>query len=509
MSVAPRDWTQWLALAMAVHNNRKNSTTGLSPNQIILGYDLKLNLAITTPSVNETTEERVRLMEERWAQAIAALNQVAEKSGTPSAQYNAGEQVWLEGKNLHLPYQATKLAPKRYGPFKIIKEISPVAYQLALPLTWKIHNTFHASLLSPYHETTVYGPNFSQPPPDLINDKEQYEVEQIRNHRYFGRNRPLQYLIHWKGYPDSDDTWELAADTHSPDLVKAYHKGTLLESIKTGRLSLQNPIPLHPGYQPRTSWVGRKPPNITTSSTLPTLSCVSTSSTPIHHSQILRLPSWTMDPSHAHPHSQTSILLPRTPLPLPPLTANTTPSSTSAITPLPPCLTIPSTLQPSPPGVVPTHPCPATPLVEWRTYSPPMPILTPPLSKKSQPVWSRPSRTVRRSISSPSLPSRTKSRGSSLLSKGTPKHTSRHLMGTSVTPCTPTSRSLLEKVPTQRHTGLPPRMMGTSKPMDKNRDRSTHPIRSLSTPKQYTPANPSTPSLPGSINSLWVPRRSC
>ena len=127
-------------------------------------------------------EERIRLMEERWAQAIAALNQIAEKSGTPSAQYSTGEQVWLEGKNLCLPYQATKLVPERYRPFKIIKEISPVAYQLALPLTWKIHNTFHASLLSPYCETTAYGPNFSRPPPDLVNDKEQYKVEQIHNH---------------------------------------------------------------------------------------------------------------------------------------------------------------------------------------------------------------------------------------------------------------------------------------------------------------------------------------
>ena len=181
-SAAPKDWTQWLALAMAVHNNQKNSTTGLLPNQIILGYDLKLNPAITTPSVNETTEERIGLMEERHTQAIAALNQITEKSGTLLAQYNTGDQVWLEGKNLCLPYQATKLAPKRYGPFKIIKEISPVAYQLAIPLTWKIHDTFHTSLLSPYREMTAYGPNFSQPPPDLINDEEQYEVEQICNH---------------------------------------------------------------------------------------------------------------------------------------------------------------------------------------------------------------------------------------------------------------------------------------------------------------------------------------
>jgi len=302
-SAAPKDWTQWLALATAVHNNQKNSTTGLSPNQIILGYDLKLNPAITTPSCNETTEERIRLMEERQAQATAALNQVAEKSGTPSAQYNTGDQVWLEGKNLCLPYQATKLAPKRYGPFKIIKEVSPVAYQLALPLTWKIHDMFHASLLSPYHETTAYGPNFSRPPPDLINDEEQYKVEQIHNHWYFRRNRTLQYLIHWKGYPDSNDTWEPAADTHAPNLVKAYHKGTLLESIKTGRLSLQNPISFHSGYQPRTTQLGRELLDTPSYSTSPTLPSISTPSLSIHHPQISCLPSWTTYPSHSHPRS--------------------------------------------------------------------------------------------------------------------------------------------------------------------------------------------------------------
>jgi len=99
---------------------------------------------------------------------------------------------------------------------------------------------------------TAYGPNFSQPPPDLINDKEQYKVEQIHNHWYFGHNRTLQYLIHWKGYPNSDDTWESAADTHMPDLVKSYHKGTPLESIRAGQLSFQDPISLYPGSQPRT-----------------------------------------------------------------------------------------------------------------------------------------------------------------------------------------------------------------------------------------------------------------
>jgi hypothetical protein len=148
---------------------------------------------------------------------------VARKSGTPPAQYKPGDQVWLEGKNLKLPYQSMKLAPKRYGPFRVIKEISPVVYQLHLPPAWHIHNVFHASLLSSYSKTPAHGPNFSQPPPDMIDDQEEYEVEQIHNHWYYRCKRTLQYLIKWKGYPESDNTWEVAGDVHAPDLVKAYH----------------------------------------------------------------------------------------------------------------------------------------------------------------------------------------------------------------------------------------------------------------------------------------------
>jgi hypothetical protein len=115
-------------------------------------------------------------------QAIEAINQAVEKAGKPEAQYTVGAQVWLEGKNLKLLYQSTKLVPKRYGLFKIIKEVSPVAYQLSLPMMWEIHDVFHSSLLLPYHEMTQHGLNFSWPPPDIIEGEEEYELKAICNH---------------------------------------------------------------------------------------------------------------------------------------------------------------------------------------------------------------------------------------------------------------------------------------------------------------------------------------
>ena len=225
-SAVPKDWDRWLTTASAVHNNRRNQTTGLSPNQILIGYDIPLQTPNDVETNNTLVEQQIGIMNQRREQVIEALNKTAEKSGTPSAQYNTGDQVWLEGKNLQLPHQVTKLAPKRYGPFKIIKEISPVAYRLQLPLTWMIHNVFHALLLSPYSETPSHGPNFARLPPDLIGGEEEYEVESIRSHRYFGRNKKLQFLIRWKGYTPSDDTWEPADSVHAPDLVKEYKQRT-------------------------------------------------------------------------------------------------------------------------------------------------------------------------------------------------------------------------------------------------------------------------------------------
>jgi len=178
----PKHWTQWLDIASAIHNNRKNITTGLSPNQILLGYEIKLIPSETSQSNNQLVEDWIKNVIEYQAQAMDTLNKAAKGDRSIPQQYSIGDQVWLEGKHLKFPHQKTKLNPKRYGPFKIIKAISSVAYQLGLPPSWKIHPVFHASLLSPYSKTTSHGPNFSRPPPELIDGEAEYKVELIRSH---------------------------------------------------------------------------------------------------------------------------------------------------------------------------------------------------------------------------------------------------------------------------------------------------------------------------------------
>jgi hypothetical protein len=63
-SANPENWTQWLDIASLVHNNRRNATTGLSPNQILMGYEPTTAPSEAPPSNNETVEQRIQeLME--------------------------------------------------------------------------------------------------------------------------------------------------------------------------------------------------------------------------------------------------------------------------------------------------------------------------------------------------------------------------------------------------------------------------------------------------------------
>ena len=59
-------------------------------------------------------------------------------------------------------------------------------------------------LLHPYHVLVFDSQRIDPPPPPhIVDDHEEYEVEQILDaHLHRGK---LQYLVKWKGYPDVDN----------------------------------------------------------------------------------------------------------------------------------------------------------------------------------------------------------------------------------------------------------------------------------------------------------------
>jgi Chromo (CHRromatin Organisation MOdifier) domain len=134
--------------------------------------------------------------------------------------FQVDDKVWLEGTNLNLPYLTKKLTPRRFRPFRVVTKISNMAYRLELPPKWKIHNSFHTSLLTPYKETKKHGLNFLELPPDIIKGEPEWEVKQILDHQQTWNK--TQYLIQWKDYSPAHDSWESESDINAPTLLSNY-----------------------------------------------------------------------------------------------------------------------------------------------------------------------------------------------------------------------------------------------------------------------------------------------
>ena len=62
------------------------------------------------------------------------------------------------------------------------------------------------------------------PPPDLIDGEEEYKVEEILQSRKFGRGRKVQYLVKWKGYPESDNQWVDWDNLHADEMIAEFKK---------------------------------------------------------------------------------------------------------------------------------------------------------------------------------------------------------------------------------------------------------------------------------------------
>ena len=220
-------WDKWLPAAEFAHNQRPNATTKKTPFELIMGYNPStewITRPIPVPQVEERLAELVRIRQVAQeamikAQNILKLRRPGNKNFRP---YEEGDQVWIEGTNLKTLYPSAKLSPKRYGPFKVLKRLSNAVYQIDTPRHWKVHNVFHANLITPYKETELHGPNFARPSPELVEGEEEYEVEKILDMKPRGRGRKMHFLIKWKGYPTSDNSWEPEENLHAEELVQQF-----------------------------------------------------------------------------------------------------------------------------------------------------------------------------------------------------------------------------------------------------------------------------------------------
>ena len=209
------DWVDLLPIAEFAYNNTPHTATSVSPFFANKGFhpNLSIDLAnLSSHSAQEVASDLKDLHAHLQTQLATTIERYSADTANrrlPIPDFNVGDLVWLDARNIKTRRPMKKLDHKRLGPFPITEIVSTHARRLGLPLNLKtIHNVFHVSLLEPHHANPFPARDTAPPPPIEIDDELEWEVEEILDSRLNRRRKRFEYLVQWSGY--HDPTWESA-----------------------------------------------------------------------------------------------------------------------------------------------------------------------------------------------------------------------------------------------------------------------------------------------------------
>src|SRR5439155_9583246 len=180
-------WYDYLSLAEFAYNNAYRSSTKCSPFYTNYGFNLQFHINLQQNHVSDipaAKEYAERLLQHH----DALVENVKQAQDSQARYYDAkhkriefavGDKVWLLTPNIRMEHPSKKLDWKRFGPYAISERIGLQVYCLGLPSSMKIHTVLHVSLLEPYKPSTIPGRTRDPPPPIVINDENEWEVEEI------------------------------------------------------------------------------------------------------------------------------------------------------------------------------------------------------------------------------------------------------------------------------------------------------------------------------------------
>jgi transposase InsO family protein len=224
------DWSHFLPMAQFAYNNAIHSTTQETPFFTNYGYNPTLiGEPFNKEQIAKEADNTVKTIQKLHAQLSKDIDfmnirmaKYYNENHQKGPDFKKGEKVFLLQKNIKTKRPSRKLDHPKLGPFIIEEKLGPVNYRLRLPDSMRrIHPVFHISLLEPAPKDAIPAEDI-----EVEEDTREYEVEQILDTKRV--NGKPYYLIKWKGYDTSENTWEPIENlTNCQLLIQTYHQQSI------------------------------------------------------------------------------------------------------------------------------------------------------------------------------------------------------------------------------------------------------------------------------------------
>ncbi|RKF77839.1 hypothetical protein GcC1_060042 [Golovinomyces cichoracearum] len=173
------------------------------------------DMAITLKNYTDTARESLKRTQDRMVRQANKHRREPDFGTSDKAFIIKKAWSFTDRPSDKLDFPFTRLSFK-------IKAMRLYSYELELLENWKMSRLFHADRLRKDSNNPLPGQEYERPNPEIIDDDEEWEVENILSSRiHYGK---LQYMVQWRGWDPNPEYYNADNFINAPLKIREFHE---------------------------------------------------------------------------------------------------------------------------------------------------------------------------------------------------------------------------------------------------------------------------------------------